>query len=186
MCLSVSVSDIFSPFSLFFSPLLLFSSSSHFHYCPPSHFSPLPHIFPIYFVSSLSFFPFLLLFPLFLHPPLSPFLSSYDPPPPSFGTGSSGVGRQQQLQKEQLLYVCVRVYMPQLVPSTRLLGQGWSQQGTTTLPTPHRPTRRMCADTHKLQTHTCTKPTYRHKNHMHGHTRDNFTRTFIFKYTPIQ
>lgn len=28
--------------------------------------------------------------------------------------------------------------------------------------------------------------TYRHRNHMRGHTEDNFTHTFIFKYTPIQ
>lgn len=35
----------------------------------------------------------------------------------------------------------VCVYMPQLVPSTRLLGQGWSQQGTTTLPAARQPTR---------------------------------------------
>ena len=66
------------------------------------------------------------------------------------------------------VHVCVWVYMPQLVPSTRLLGQGWSQQGTTTLPTPHQPSGCMCVcvcvcvsvctDTHRSQTHVQRTP----------------------------
>lgn len=54
------------------------------------------------------------------------------------------------------VYVCECVYMPQLVPSTRLLGQGWSQQGTTTLPKTHQPARRMCAHMH-ARTYTCAQ-----------------------------
>lgn len=187
MCLNaLSVSDISSSFSLFCS----FLFPSHFHYLPPS---TIPHLFLISFQFTLSAFFFSYFSNSSSHfsfslPTLSFSLSYTNSPlPPSPLTllwkRESWVGRQQQLQKEQLLSVCVCVYMPQLVPSTRLLGQGWSQQGTTTLPTPHQPA---CVLIHtERHTHAQT-PLYRYYKHMHSHALRNFTRTFIFKYTPIQ
>lgn len=183
-------------FNLFFLPVLLCAFlPSHFHYLSLPHFL----IAFQFILSARSPFPFLLLFPFFLHScsprPLlffsSPASPTHTPPPPLtlLWNRESWVGRQQQLQKEQLLYVRVCVWVCVHATACPLHQAAWAGLVPAGYHNPAKnpPTSQahVCSYA-RTHIHMCTNTSCRHKNHMHSHIQRNFTDAFIFKCTPFQ